>query len=186
MRNAGRRRTARHPEQIPDFRVIIEGRRPKIWHEFRNTSGRYYRRWTITTTPTVTRAEDRTEASRQFAIDVARLAANTRCHNVVVLDVTGLSPVTDYYVLATGSSGRQMRAVMKDLEELAQSRGYNPLSRSGYEGETWLLCDMVDVIAHVFNQESRMFYDLDNLWGDAKRIEWRTPEQIEQQAALEK
>jgi ribosome-associated protein len=94
--------------------------------------------------------------------------------------------VTDYYVLATGSSGRQMRAVMKDLEELAQSRGYNPLSRSGYEGETWLLCDMVDVIAHVFNQESRMFYDLDNLWGDAKRVEWRTAEQIEQQAALEK
>ena len=105
---------------------------------------------------------------------------------MVVLDVSGLSPVTDFYVLATGTSGRQMKSVMKDLEELGDAKGFAPLSRSGYEGETWLLCDMVDVIVHVFNQESRQFYDLDSLWGDAKRVEWRTPEQIEQQAAVER
>ncbi|HEY7118590.1 MAG TPA: ribosome silencing factor [Tepidisphaeraceae bacterium] len=101
------------------------------------------------------------------------MAANTRCHNVVVLDVRGLSPVTDFYVLATGTSARQMRTVMDDLEELGQARRFAPLSRSGYEGETWLLCDMVDVVVHVFNQDSRQFYDLDNLWGDAKRVEWK-------------
>jgi ribosome-associated protein len=129
-------------------------------------------------------ATDRAEASRQFAIDLARLAANTRCHNVMVLDVRGISPVTDFYVLATGTSARQMRTVMKDVEELGQSRGYGPLSRSGYEGETWLLCDMVDVIVHVFNQDSRMFYDLDNLWGDAKQVEWRTAEEVAAAAAV--
>ena len=90
-----------------------------------------------------------------------------------MLDVRGLSPVTDFYVVATGTSARQMRTVMKDVEELGQARGYGPLSRSGYEGETWLLCDMVDVIVHVFNQDSRQFYDLDSLWGDAKRVEWK-------------
>jgi ribosome-associated protein len=101
------------------------------------------------------------------------MTANTRCHNVVVLDVRGLSPVTDYYVVANGTSARQMRSVMDDLEELGTARGYAPISRSGYEGETWLLCDMVDVVVHVFNQDSREFYDLDNLWGDAKRVEWK-------------
>jgi len=101
------------------------------------------------------------------------MAANTRCHNVVVLDVRGLSPVTDYYVVANGTSARQMRSVMDDLEELGTARGYAPIARSVYGGETWLLCDMVDVVVHVFNQDSREFYDLDNLWGDARRVEWK-------------
>lgn len=102
--------------------------------------------------------------------------ANTRCHNVVVLDVTGLSPVTDYFVIATGTSARQMRTVMNDLDELAQERGMGCVGRSGYEGETWLLCDLVDVLVHVFNPEARMYYDLESLWGDAKRVNWK-PEQ---------
>jgi ribosome-associated protein len=89
------------------------------------------------------------------------------------MDVRGLSPITDFFVLATGSSARQMRTVMDELKEFGQSRGYGAISTSGYEGETWLLCDMVDVVVHVFNQDSRMFYDLDNLWGDAKRVEWK-------------
>ncbi|HEX8922702.1 MAG TPA: RsfS/YbeB/iojap family protein, partial [Pyrinomonadaceae bacterium] len=47
------------------------------------------------------------------------------------------------------------------------------LSRSGTDGESWMLTDFVDVVVHVFNQESRMYYDLDGLWGDAKRVEWQ-------------
>lgn len=115
---------------------------------------------------------DRIKAARRFAIEAARLAANTRCQNVVVLDVQGLNHVTDFLVLATGTSTRQMGAVMTEVEELGQSHGFAPLSRSGYEGESWLLCDMVDVVVHVFNHEARMFYDLDSLWGDAKVVEW--------------
>jgi ribosome-associated protein len=111
--------------------------------------------------------------SRQFAIECARLVANTRCHNVVVLDVSGLSPVTDFFVLATGTSARQMKTVMEDVEELAEQRKVGCLGRSGYEGETWMLCDMVDVIVHVFSPDARMYYDLDSLWGDARRVEWR-------------
>jgi len=128
-----------------------------------------------TKTPaTVSAEQDQSEAARQFAIEVARLAANTRCHNVVVLDVRGLSPITDYFVLATGSSARQMSTVMSEAEELGEPRGFRCLSRSGYEGETWLLCDMVDVVVHLFNQDARQFYDLDSLWGDAKRVEWKS------------
>ena len=92
---------------------------------------------------------------------------------MVVLDVRGISPITDYFVLATGSSARQMRTVMEELQELGQTRGFAALSKCSYESENWLLCDMVDVVIHVFSQDARMFYDLDSLWGDAKRVEWK-------------
>jgi ribosome-associated protein len=92
---------------------------------------------------------------------------------VVILDVRELSPVTDFFVIGTGTSARQMRTVVDDVEELAETRGSHPISRSGIEGETWMLVDFVDVIVHVFNDASRQFYDLDNLWGDAPRIEWQ-------------
>ena len=112
------------------------------------------------------------QATRQFAIEAARLAANTRCHNVVVLDVRGISPVTDYMILATGTSGRQMRSVCDDLAEWAGERGIRALNEDGLEGQSWMLIDFVDVVVHVFNTESRSFYDLDSLWGDAQRVEW--------------
>ena len=110
--------------------------------------------------------------SRQFAIDAAKLAANTRCHNVVLLDVRGISPVTDYMILATGTSPRQMRTVCDDLAEWAQERGVRPYHSDGLESESWMLIDFVDVVVHVFNTESRSFYDLDGLWGDAQRVPW--------------
>jgi ribosome-associated protein len=112
-------------------------------------------------------------ASRAFAIDAARMAAATRCHNVVVLEMAGISPVTDFYIIATGTSARQMRTVCDEIDELAGKTGYKSLHRSGYEGETWIAIDFVDVVLHVFTQDARDYYDLDNLWGDAKRIPWR-------------
>ena len=116
---------------------------------------------------------DRTEAARAFAIDAARLAANTRCHDVNVLDVRGLCPVADYFVIATGTSARQMRTVIDELHELGESKSYSPLARSGYEGESWMLLDCVDVLVHVFSDMARLYYDLDGLWGDAKRVQWQ-------------
>ena len=115
----------------------------------------------------------RTESARQFAIDAARLAADTRCHSVVVLDVSGVSPVTDFFVLATGTSPRQMRTVGEQIEELGEPRNYKAFSRSGFEGESWMLVDFIDVIVHIFSQDARVYYDLDNLWGDAKKVEWQ-------------
>lgn len=93
---------------------------------------------------------------------------------MVVLDVAGLSPVCDYFVIATGTSGRQMRSVAEDVMALAEQRDFAPISHSGTEGDNWILADCVDVIVHIFNEESRSYYDLDNLWGDARRVEWKT------------
>lgn len=92
---------------------------------------------------------------------------------MVVLDVRNLSPVTDFFVIATGTSARQMRSVAEEIEEMAAPKNHVAISRSGYESDTWILLDFVDVIVHIFNQDSRQYYDLDNLWGDAPRVEWQ-------------
>ena len=122
---------------------------------------------------TATREASRLQAARQFAIQSARLAANTRCTNVVVLDVNGISPVTDFLVLATGTSPRQMKTVCDDLEEMAESRNERPLSRVGDDSSSWTCIDFVDVVVHVFSADARGYYNLDGLWGDATAVEWQ-------------
>ena len=118
--------------------------------------------------------EQRLAAARQFAIESARHFAATRCHNVVVMEMGGLSPVTDFMVIGTGTSPRQMRTVCDQLEEIAEPKGHHKLSRSGDDSGQWILIDFVDVVCHVFSPDARMYYDLDNLWGDAKRLEWES------------
>ena len=94
---------------------------------------------------------------------------------MAVLDVSGLSPVTDLLVLATGTSPRQMKTVSDELEELGEKQDFRAMSRSGDDSATWIVIDFVDVVVHVFSQDARSYYDLDNLWGDAKPVEWRDP-----------
>jgi ribosome-associated protein len=112
-----------------------------------------------------------TQAAREFAMQAGKLAANTRCHDVALLDVQGLSPVCDFFVLATGTSARQMRSVAEEIEQLGQKQGFTAINRAGYETDSWILVDFVDVIVHLFSAEARLYYDLDNLWGDAKRVD---------------
>jgi ribosome-associated protein len=111
--------------------------------------------------------------SRRLAVRLARACAENRCRDVVILDLRNLSPVTDFFVLATGTSARQMGAVVQRAIEAAAALGDRPF---GVEGETsgwWALLDFVDVVMHVFADEARRYYDLGLLWGDAKRINWQ-------------
>lgn len=110
--------------------------------------------------------------ARAFAVEVARILADTRCHQVSVLDVRSTSPVTDYFVLATGSSPRQMKSAADAADEFGATVGYQALSRVGDDSSNWVVTDFFDVVVHIFSQESRLYYDLDGLWGDAERVEW--------------
>jgi ribosome-associated protein len=110
-------------------------------------------------------------AALDFARQAASLAADTRCHGVVLLDVSTLSPITDYFVIATGTSGRQMRAVADQLIDAGKEVGYKAAHVDGYDSAAWILVDFVDVVVHVFSQDARHYYDLENLWGDARKIE---------------
>lgn len=114
--------------------------------------------------------------STEFAIEVARLASQSHCHQVVVLDVRGLCNITDYFVLVTGTSNRQMQSVGEEASELAEQRGYQSKCETGQETGSWVVVDFFDVILHLFVQETREFYDLDGLWADAPRVTWdQTP-----------
>ena len=92
---------------------------------------------------------------------------------MVVLDVSGISPVTDFLVLATGTSPRQMKTVIDDLEEMAEAQSERALSRVGDDSASWTCVDFVDVVVHVFSQDARGYYDLDGMWGDATQVTWR-------------
>lgn len=124
----------------------------------------------------LTRAQSKPEGvdadAERFAIDLARLCADDKCTQVVVLDVRGLSPITNFLVIASGTSERQMRSVLSHAEELAQERGINPHGLSKDAGGHWLVADFVDVVTHLFEPNTRAHYDLEMLWGDAREIAW--------------
>lgn len=94
---------------------------------------------------------------------------------MVVLNVIGLSPVTDYIVLGTGTSSRQIRSVAENLRIAGREFGHRALP-GGETADNWMLVDFVDVVVHLFDADARDYYDLDSLWGDAPRVAWeRSP-----------
>ena len=110
---------------------------------------------------------------RKFAIEAARLLADTKCEDVLALDVRGLSQVTSYVVIATGTSDRQMSSVSQDIVELGQATGH-PVFRMNRERScTWTVVDFVDVTVHLFEPNARAFYDLEHLWNDADSVPWK-------------
>lgn len=108
----------------------------------------------------------------QFAIELARLAEDHKVEDLIALDLRGLSSVTDFVIIGTGTSDRQMRAVADRLIEYGKKLGQTPLGVSGRENAAWILVDFVDVVFHVFAPPYREYYDLELLWGDAPRLAW--------------
>ena len=109
----------------------------------------------------------------EFANQVAVIADENRAEDVVILDLRGICSVADYFIIATGTSDRQMRAVADQIETYGRTVGQHPYGLSGYDTATWLLVDYVDVVIHLFDESRRKYYDLELLWGDAPRIDWQ-------------
>ncbi|MFG0331165.1 MAG: ribosome silencing factor [Phycisphaerales bacterium] len=111
--------------------------------------------------------------AREFAVEVAQLMSDLKCEDVIVLDVRGLSQVTNFVIIGTGTSERQMRSVGEDIGELGQDHGHDVFRANQDRSSNWVIVDFVDVTAHLFEPNSRAFYDLEHLWADAPRIQWR-------------
>ena len=116
------------------------------------------------------------ESTRQFAIDIARTLADSKCSDVILLDVRGRSQVTDYVIIGSGTSQRQMRAAAQDIEDVGKARGQHPYRTNADQSSTWIVVDFVEIVAHLFEPDQRLYYDLELLHADGKRIEWRRPE----------
>ena len=108
--------------------------------------------------------------AKAFALAAAKVAAERHCSDIVVLDLSGKSPATDFFVIATGTSDRQMRTVADEINEAAKKVHFQRFGRAGYEQARWILLDYVDVVIHIFDSEYRDYYDLELLWGDAERL----------------
>ncbi len=116
------------------------------------------------------------ELVRAFAIECAQTCADMKCTDVMVLDVTGLSQVSDFIVIGTGTSDRQMRSVAQSLEDLGKERGDPPYRTNRDDATSWVVADFVDVVIHLFESSQRMYYDIEALWRNGGRVEWRRPE----------
>ncbi len=115
-------------------------------------------------------AEKESKKTEEFALAAAKLATDRHCEDVLVLDLKGISPATDYFVIATGTSDRQIRTVADEIEQQARKHHLELFGRAGYEQAKWVLLDFVDVIIHIFDAEYREYYQLEMLWGDAKSL----------------
>ena len=111
--------------------------------------------------------------SRQFACEIAQLACDRHCRDIVLLELGQLSPVANHFVICTGTSSQQIRAVSGEIEKHGKDNGFAVFGRSGREQGRWAVVDFVDVVVHLFDEEYRQFYDLELLWGDAPKIDWQ-------------
>ena len=126
-----------------------------------------------------------TDDALQFACEVARIAAADKTEDVAVLDLRGLSGLTDFFVIGTGTSERQMGAVLDHIEAHARKRKRKAFNVADARETAWVLADYVDVIIHLFDASHRTYYDLDGLWGDAPRVQWKATQAVEQQIPAE-
>lgn len=111
-------------------------------------------------------------SSRDIAVAAARAAAEKQGSRIAVLDVRDLIVITDYFVIAGGSSDRQVRTIVEEVEKALRDHGVKPVRREGENEGRWVLLDFVDVVVHVFGHEERDFYDLERLWRDAPVVAW--------------
>lgn len=127
-------------------------------------------------TITVEREQDQRNAQIERSLELAKLCAHaadqTRATDVRILNLTGVTPIVDYFVICTGSSRRQMHAIAEEVDRAMKGRGNRRLGIEGYDTSTWILQDYGDIVLHVFTEETRELYDLERLWADAKPVPW--------------
>ncbi len=104
---------------------------------------------------------------------LARVCDDKKGSDVLVLDLSSFSHVTDFFVIATGGNSRHLRALCGALAEEAEKLGASLYGAGPVWASGWALLDFVDVVVHLFTPELRAYYELDQLWGDARRLEWR-------------
>ena len=108
-----------------------------------------------------------------LAIAIARIIEETRGKDIRVLDLRSVTDVFDYFVIATGSSRRQMHSVSDEIERIVKAEwGDEKRGIEGYDESRWIVLDYGDVIVQLFDADSRKYWDLEQLWGDAKRVEF--------------
>ena len=98
------------------------------------------------------------------------VASEKLAEDIVMLDLRGLAPFADYFVIMSGSSSRQIEALEEDITQALKDAGVSRFHREGTPASGWILLDFSDVIVHIFGPEEREFYELERLWGQAAQV----------------
>ena len=109
--------------------------------------------------------------ARTLAKRVADLMISKKAIDIVILDLKKLTSATDYFVICSADSDTQVKAIADSVQDGTEAFGERVWHQEGYHALRWIVLDYVDVVVHVFHKEERSFYNLDRLWGDAKRTE---------------
>jgi len=116
------------------------------------------------------RPEESSLDPNQIARTIVQIAADKKAENIIMLDIHGQSIIADYFVICTGTSDRQVRAIARDIDEQLGKQGQNPIHIEGMNDAHWVLLDYGAVIVHVFDPDTRDYYRLEKLWADAPRV----------------
>lgn len=112
-------------------------------------------------------------AARSLAAQIAQLLDDFDCKDILLYDLRGVSPITSFIVIASGTSDRQIKALGGRATDLAESLGVARYGSDTDQTSRWVVLDFVDVMVHLFEPETRAVYDLEMLWGDAEQLDWR-------------
>ena len=105
----------------------------------------------------------------------ATIADDNRAKDVLLLDLRQATPLVDFFVIATADSRRQSNAIAGEIDQEMKRLGERKLGMEGSEEGRWTLIDYGDFVVHVFSSEARSYYSLEDIWGDAVRVDWRNP-----------
>jgi ribosome-associated protein len=122
---------------------------------------------------TPTRSRRSLPDALQRACLAAKTAHENKAEDVLILDLTEITPVFDYFVLATGQSRRQVHTLVEEIDAVMRGVGDERMHVTGYESSKWVVQDYGDVVCHVFDAETRSYYNLEDLWADAEKLDWR-------------
>jgi len=115
--------------------------------------------------------EEHVDAGLKRALVAARTAEDNRGRDIVILDTRELTSIFDYFVIASGTSRRQLHAMSEEIDHaLEEGLGDRRMGIEGYDESRWILLDYGDVVIHLFEPESRQYYALEQLWGHAARV----------------
>ena len=112
------------------------------------------------------------------ALAIAGAASDKKALDIVTIDMRKVSGVCDYFVIASGASTTQVRAIADHISRKLKERGERLWHIEGEREALWVLLDYGDVVAHVFLEETRRFYDLERLWGDAPQVRYKEPSKV--------
>ncbi len=104
----------------------------------------------------------------------AKVAADNKGRDVLVLDMRSCTPMFDFFVISTGTSRRQIHTIAEETDAALRAEGDTRIGIEGYEASKWIVQDYGDVVMHVFDPDTRDYYKLEELWADAKKVDWES------------